>query len=149
MEEFLKNFQLSDNAIKLYIKCLGQQPLSSVELYSFLPNISHEDFNNVLGALIENGLFVPNSNQNHGLISEYLAIPPIKPILNYYANISNNLPSIKNKLQRLLSDSLATIFQDNQIIELDTVYDATIELRKDVRIKKRCRRRCYHPETRY
>ena len=131
MEEFLKNFQLSDNAIKLYIKCLGQQPLSSSELYTFLPNISQEDFNNVLEDIIDNGLFVPNSNQNLGIL-QYLAIPPIKPILNYYENINNNLPSIKEQLQILLSKSLAKIFQDNQIIELDTVYDAAQELRKDV-----------------
>ncbi len=131
MEEFLKNFQLSDNAIKLYIKCLGQQPLSSSELYSFLPNISQEDFNKVLEDIIDNGLFIPNSNQNLGIL-QYLAIPPIKPVLNYYENINNNLPSIKKQLQILLSKSLATIFQDNQIIELDTVYDAAQELRKDV-----------------
>jgi len=131
MEEFLKNFQLSDNAIKLYIKCLGQQPLSSSELYSFLPNISQEDFNNVLEDIIDNGLFVPNSNQKLGIL-QYLAIPPIKPILNYYENINNNLPSIKKQVQLLLSKSLAKIFQDNQIIELDTVYHAAQELRKDV-----------------
>ena len=131
MEEFLKNFQLSDNAIKLYIKSLGQQPLSSSELYSFLPNISQEEFNNVLGDIIDNGLFIPNSNQKLGIL-HYLAIPPIKPILNYYENINNNLPSIKKQLQILLSKSLAKIFQDNQIIELDTVYDAAQELRKDV-----------------
>jgi len=132
MEEFLKNFQLSENAIKLYINCIGRQPLSSIELYSLLPNISQEEFNNVLEALIDNGLFVPNSNQNQGFILEYLAIPPIKPILNYYTNFNDNLTSIKKQLQLLLSKSLAKIFQDNQIIELNTVYDATIELRKDV-----------------
>ena len=52
--------------------------------------------------------------------------------MNYYENINNNLTSIKKQLQLLLSNSLAKIFQDNQIIELDTVYDATQELRKDV-----------------
>ncbi|MBY8980963.1 MAG: hypothetical protein KGD72_11280 [Candidatus Lokiarchaeota archaeon] len=132
MEEFLKNFQLSDNAIKLYFKCIGQQPLSSDELYSLLPNISKEEFNNILGDLIENGLFIPNSNQNKSLILHYLTIPPIKPILNYYTNINNNLTTIKSQLQLLLSNSLAKIFQDNQIIELNTMYDATQELRKDV-----------------
>ena len=132
MEEFLKNFQLSDNAIKLYIKCIGRQPLSSLELYSLLPNISREDFDNVLGDLIDNGLFVPNSNQNRGLILQYLVIPPINPILNYYTNINNNLISIKKQLQLLLSNSLAKIFQDNQVIELNTVYDAIQESRKDV-----------------
>ena len=132
MEEFLKNIQLSDSAIKLYIRCIGRQPLSSLELYSILPNISQEDFTIVLGDLIDNGLLVPNSSQNQGLILQYLAIPPIKPILNYYTNISNNLTSIKTQLQLLLSKSLVKIFQDNKIIELNTVYDATQELRKDV-----------------
>ncbi|MHA1349253.1 MAG: hypothetical protein ACTSPZ_00285 [Promethearchaeota archaeon] len=132
MEEFLKNFQLSDNAIKLYIKSIGRQPLSSIELYSLLSNISQKEFNSALDDLIDNGLFVPNSNQTSGLILQYLSIPPIKPILNYYTNISNNLTSIKSQLQLLLSQSLAKIFQENQIIELDTVYDATQELRKDI-----------------
>jgi hypothetical protein len=132
MEEFLKNFQLSDNAIKLYIKSIGRQPLSSIELYSLLSNISQKEFNSALEDLIDNGLFVPNSNQTSGLILQYLAIPPIKPILNYYTNISNNLTSIKSQLQLLLSQSLAKIFQENQIIELDTVYNATQELRKDI-----------------
>jgi len=132
MEEFLKNFQLSDNAINLYINCIGRQPLSSIELYSFLPNISQEEFTNVLEDLIDNGLFVPNSNQNQGLILQYLAIPPIKPILNYYTNISNNLSNIKSQLQLLLSKSLSKIFQENQIIELNTLYNATQELRKNV-----------------
>ncbi|MHA1509751.1 MAG: hypothetical protein ACTSO6_13735 [Promethearchaeota archaeon] len=104
---------------------------SSVEIYSLLPNISQEDFNKVLNEIIDNGLFVPNSNQKLGIM-QYLAIPPIKPILNYYENINNNLTSIKKQLQLLLSNSLANIFQDNQIVELDTVYDATQELRKDV-----------------
>ena len=132
MEEFLKNFQLSDNAIKLYIKSIGRQPLSSIELYSLLSNISQKEFNRALEDLIDNGLFIPNSNQTSGLILQYLAIPPIKPILNYYTNISNNLTSIKSQLQLLLSQSLAKIFQENQIIELDTVYNATQELRKDI-----------------
>jgi hypothetical protein len=132
MEEFLKNFHLSDNAIKLYIKSIGRQPLSSIELYSLLSNISQKEFNSALEDLIDNGLFVPNSNQTSGLILQYLAIPPIKPILNYYTNISNNLTSIKSQLQLLLSQSLAKIFQENQIIELDTVYNATQELRKDI-----------------
>jgi hypothetical protein len=131
MEEFLKNFQISDNAIKLYTKCIGRQPLSSLELYSFLPNISQEEFSNVLGDLIDNGLLVPNSNQNKDSVLHFLTIPPIKPILNYYTNINNNLSSIKKQLQILLSNSLAKIFQDNQIIELNTMHDAAQELRKD------------------
>jgi len=132
MEEFLKNFQLSDNAIKLYLKSIGQQPQSSLELQSLLPNLSKEDIFVIISDLIDNGLFVPNSAKEQSSILYYLALPPINPILNYYANINNNLINIKKQLQLLLSKSLAKIFQDNQIIELDTIFDATQELRKDI-----------------
>ena len=53
MEVLLKNIQLSDKAIELYLRCIGQQPLSSFELYSILPNITKEDLNNTIKELIE------------------------------------------------------------------------------------------------
>ncbi|GAG88694.1 unnamed protein product, partial [marine sediment metagenome] len=63
---------------------------------------------------------------------QYLALPPINPILNYYSNINANLDSIKNQVQVLISNSLISIFQKNKIIELDTMFEATQELRKDI-----------------
>ncbi len=132
MEGLLKNIQLSDKAIELYLRCIGQQPLSSYELYSILPNISLEDFTNIIKELIEAGLFVTTKLQGSNLILQYLALPPINPILNYYSNINTNLDSIKNQLQILISNSLITIFQENKIIELDTMFEATQALRKDI-----------------
>ena len=132
MEELLKNIQLSDRAIKLYLRCIGQEPLSSFELYSILPNISQEEFSEILKELIDAGLFVPIKVQNSNSFLQYLALPPIKPILNYYGNIHDNLDNIKNQLQILISNSLINIFQENKIIELDTMFKATQELRKDI-----------------
>lgn len=132
MEELLKNIQLSDGAIKLYLRCIGQEPLSSFELCSILPNISQEEFSDTIKELIDAGLFVPIKLQNSNLFLQYLALPPINPILNYYGNINANLDSIKNQLQTLVSNSLINIFQENKIIELDTMFKATQELRKDI-----------------
>jgi len=132
MEELLKNIQLSDRAIKLYLRCIGQEPLSSFELCSILPNISQEEFSDTIKELIDAGLFVPIKLQNSNLFLQYLALPPINPILNYYGNINANLDSIKNQLQTLVSNSLINIFQENKVIELDTMFKATQELRKDI-----------------
>jgi hypothetical protein len=41
------------------------------------------------------------------------------------------LDGIKNQIHQLLSNSLKKIFQENTIIELDTTFKATQELRKD------------------
>ena len=132
MEELLKNIQLSDKAIELYLRCIGQQPLSSFELYSILPNISQEDFSNTIKELTEAGLFVPLKLQSSNFTLQYLALPPFNPIVNYYSNINKNLDSIKNQLQILISNSLDTIFQENKVLELDTMFEATQELRKDI-----------------
>ena len=90
MEELLKNIQLSDKAIELYLRCIGQQPLSSFELYSILPNISQEDFSNTIKELTEAGLFVPLKLQSSNFTLQYLALPPFNPIVNYYSNINKN-----------------------------------------------------------
>ncbi|MFX0049465.1 MAG: hypothetical protein ACFE8G_15100, partial [Candidatus Hermodarchaeota archaeon] len=132
MEEFLKNIQLSDKAIELYIRCIGQQPLSSFELYSIFPNISQEDFSNTIQELIESGLFVPVKPQDSLSILQYLALPPINPILNYYSNINANLDNIKNQIQILISKSLSSLFKENKIIELDTMAEAAQEIKKDI-----------------
>jgi len=131
VEEFLKKLQISDNAIKLYLQSIGRKALSSFELYSILSNISQEEFVKSLKELIDAGLLIPINPQSPDLLLQYLTIPPITPIINYYDNINANLDGIKNQIHRLLSNSLKRIFQENTIIELDTTFNATQELRKD------------------
>ena len=132
MEEFLKKLQISDNAMKLYLQSVGRKPLSSFELYSILPNISQEEYAKYLNELIDAGLLIPINPQSPDLLLQYLTIPPISPIINYYNNINANLDGIKNQIHQLLSNSLKRIFQENTIIELDTTFNATQELRKDI-----------------
>jgi len=132
MEEFLKKLQISDKAMKLYLQSVGRKTLSSFELYSILPDISQEECIKYFNELIDAGLLIPINPQKPDLLFQYIAIPPIKPIINYYDNINANLDDIKNQIQQLLSKSLKKIFQDNTIIELDTTFNATQELRKDI-----------------
>ncbi len=132
MEEFLKKIQISDNAMKLYLQSVGRKPLSSFELYSILPNISQEEYTKYLNELIDAGLLILINPQSPDLLLQYLTIPPIYPIINYYDNINANLDGIKNQIHQLLSNSLKKIFQENTIIELETTFNATQELRKDI-----------------
>ncbi|NHJ19307.1 MAG: hypothetical protein EAX91_00080 [Candidatus Lokiarchaeota archaeon] len=132
MKDLLKSIQLSDTALELYLRCVGQAPLSSFELFSILPNISQEDFSNIIKELTEAGLFVPIKLQGSELFLQYLSLPPINPILNYYNNINTNLDVLKGQLQLLISNSLSTIFQENKLVELDSMYKATQDLWKDI-----------------
>jgi hypothetical protein len=118
--------------MKLYLQSVGRKPLSSFELYSILPKISQEEYAKYLNELIDAGLLIPINPQSPNLLLQYLTIPPINPIVNYYDKINANLDGIKKQIQQLLSNSLKIIFQENSIIELDTTFNATQELRKDI-----------------
>ena len=132
MEDFLKTLNLSDNATHIYLKCLGKAPLSSFEIYSIVPKLSQDEYTETLNELSELGLLVPIQSEDPDVITTYLFIPPFNPIIIYIANIKRNLDSIKNQLHQLLAKTLETTFKKNSILELDTVFQATQDIKKDI-----------------
>lgn len=132
MEEFLKQIQLSERAIKIYINSLGRKPLSPNELNSIIPTISQEEFQKVIKELETAGLLISITPQRGGDITQYLGLPPFNPIMNYLTNVKANLGSIKNQLHQLLANSLSKLFQENKLIELSTIFNASQEIRDDI-----------------
>ncbi|MFX1267011.1 MAG: hypothetical protein ACFFAK_03520, partial [Promethearchaeota archaeon] len=132
MEDFLKQIQLSEHAIKIYLNSLGRKPLSLNELYSMVPTLSQEEYLNIINELTSIGLLIPITPQSSGILNQYLALPPFNPIINYLENIKSNLGSIKNQLHQLLANSLKKVFEDNSLIELETIFKAIKDTRKDI-----------------
>jgi len=132
MDDFLRKLQISEYAIKIYLEALGKFSHSYYELYSIIPNATIEQFNYWLKELIEAGLLVQLSSEKNDMIVNYSVLPPILPILNYYENITSNLPNIKNSIQELLINSINRVFQENKGIELDTVLKVFQEVKKDI-----------------
>ncbi|MFX0179873.1 MAG: hypothetical protein ACFE78_06765, partial [Candidatus Hodarchaeota archaeon] len=50
----------------------------------------------------------------------------------YLENIKSNLGSIKNQLHQLLANSLKRVFEDNSLIEVETIFKAIKDTRKDI-----------------
>jgi len=132
MEDFLKQLNLSDDATQIYLKCLGKAPLSSFEIYSIVPKLSQEEYTQTLNELLDLGLLVPIQTEDPNIIMTYLFIPPFNPIITYIANINANLDSIKNQLHQLIAKTLKTTIEKNKLLELDTVFQATQEIKKDI-----------------
>ncbi len=132
MEDFLKQIQLSEPAIKIYLNSLGRKPLSLNELYSMVPTLSQEEYLNTINELTTVGLLISITPQSSGILNQYLALPPFNPIINYLENIKSNLGSIKNQLHQLLANSLKKVFEDNSIIEVETIFNAIKDTRKDI-----------------
>ncbi|MHA1192873.1 MAG: hypothetical protein ACTSP9_11330 [Promethearchaeota archaeon] len=132
MENFFEMLNLSKNAIQIYLRCFGNYSITKKELNLIVPDLSLDDVSNALNDLINIGLIVPIYPKDPKILVHYLAIPPFGAVSNYYKNINENVENIKTQIQLIVSKTLEKVFQDNQLIELDTVFKATQELKKDI-----------------
>lgn len=131
MEEFLKKLQLSNEAITIYLKSLGQSYLTYNELYSFVPDIAPENFSNFVDELVGNGLLIQKIPEHPEILIHFLAIPPFQPILDYFYNINSNLSDIAKHIKELATNSLNQLFKDKKTVVMD-FYKSFQEIRKDV-----------------
>ena len=132
MENFFDMLNLSKNAIQIYLGCFGKYSITKKELNLIAANLSLEDVSKALNDLINIGLVIPIYPKDPKILVHYLAIPPFGAVSNYYENINENVENIKTQIQVIVSKTLEKVFQENQLIELDTVFKATRELKKDI-----------------
>jgi len=132
MKDFLRKMQLPEYAVEIYLKSLGKFPLSFYELYTLIPKATPDEFNDSIKELLDAGLLVQQKLKNQEKIIHYSPLPPILPILNYYENINANLATIKKSIYDLMVNSLSTIFQENKVIELDSIVKTFQEIKKDI-----------------
>ncbi|MFX1571391.1 MAG: hypothetical protein ACFFB0_01470 [Promethearchaeota archaeon] len=132
MEDFLRKIQLSNYAIEMYIKSLGKNPLTYYELKTIVSSATLEEFEESLNQLVNGGLLLRLVSEQHEVLTHYLAIPPILPILNYYENIESSLSNIKDLIQELMINSVNQIFQQDNTINLDGIVNTFHEFRKDI-----------------
>jgi len=131
MKEFLEKLNLSENAIKVYLRVIGQSPYTYYELKTILPKLEDENFNNIIEELMIHKLLIQIESEKPEVLTYYYAIPPINPILNYYSNIESSFSNIKNAIQDLIVKSVNDIFQKENKVELDSVYNKFTEIKKD------------------
>jgi len=133
MESFLKQLQLSDGAVNIYVHSLGQLPLTYFELNSLVPNLSREEFEGLLSELVNSGLLIQLEPSKPGILLHYLAVPPVAPIISYYENINTNLPLIAERVQEVLAQSLRDIFSDDKNKgDLGTIYTQFEDIKNDI-----------------
>ncbi|MFX1275635.1 MAG: hypothetical protein ACFFAT_11390, partial [Promethearchaeota archaeon] len=132
MENFFKQLQLSDNAIKLYVKCMGESPRTYGELCILLPDLSPEQCEKTIGELISFGLLRQIESETHDVLTYYQTQPPISQILHHYENISTNLNKMKVAIQHLIKNTINIVIKEKNEIQLDTVFNELKEVIDDI-----------------
>ncbi len=82
MKAILKSFNLSENAIRIYLTGLGKLPYTLNEIQTIIPALSNEEVKEILEELIEKKLILLINPKFSESVSHYVFIPPFSAILN-------------------------------------------------------------------
>ena len=90
MKAILKKFNLSDKAIKIYLKGIGKHPYTLNEIQNLIPNLSKEELNDILEELKEKKLILLLKAKYSEHVPHYIFIPPFSAILNSIIEINQD-----------------------------------------------------------
>ncbi|HEC39436.1 MAG TPA: hypothetical protein ENI29_14445, partial [bacterium] len=90
MKELLKNYDVSDNAIKIFREGLGKFPLTLSDIRKNNVKLSPDKITQSLEELIEKKLALQVKPQHSDILPHYLFLPPFSAIINIFSDLSNN-----------------------------------------------------------
>ena len=91
MELISKLLSLSDEAVAIYLKCLGKNPLTYKEIRSFNLDLSDDKFEEIINELVDNKFFLNKTPESSQILVHYIAMPPFFLINNMITQIKNDL----------------------------------------------------------
>ncbi|MFX0144170.1 MAG: hypothetical protein ACFE9C_08835 [Candidatus Hodarchaeota archaeon] len=119
MKTLLKCFNLSEDAVEIYLSSLGKFPYTFSELQNILPNASENEIKQIIDELIEKKLILLVNTKYSESMQHYISIPPFAAMLN----IINNLIEVSDEENAEESGMKHTIekFQENIYQDLEKI----------------------------
>ena len=118
LHELLKNHQLTEDAISLYINCIEKAELTKDEIISLVPQLSSENFIAIINELINLNLYLQIPSKKPEIPDYYLAISPFSILLENFSNINEIILSN----QELIKNSINQVFKGDNKIELNSAF---------------------------
>ncbi len=126
MKALLKSFNLSDNAINIYLKGLGKFPYTFSEIKSIIPNVSDKEVKQIVDDLIEKKLVLLVNPAYSGSVPHYIIIPPYSAILNSLNSLAE-VPDNK-EIDVARADQMSEKFRENLFQDLEQISGELIDL---------------------
>ena len=114
MELISKLLNLSDEAVVIYLKCLGKNPLTYKEIHSCNLDLSDAKFKEIINELVDKKLLLNKTPKNSQILAHYIAMPPFFLINNMITQIKNDLTeSSKTKQKGDIKIEKGEVFVDS------------------------------------
>jgi len=126
LKALLKSFNLSDDAINIYLKCLGKFPYTIKEIQAIIPNVSEEEVKHILNELIEKKLIFLINPKYSESVPHYIIIPPFAAMLDNIRDLTE--VSEKKTIEDSEKDPIIEKFQELLYQDLEEISGDLIEL---------------------
>ena len=125
LKALLKSYNLSDDAIRIYLEGFGKTQYTFSEIQGIVPSISEKEVKQILDDLIEKKLVLLINPKYSESIPHYIIIPPFAAILNSITE-SSVVPGDQKVDEQKKSPQLEK-FQDNLYQDLEEISQDLIE----------------------
>ncbi|NVM37719.1 MAG: hypothetical protein HWN81_19150 [Candidatus Lokiarchaeota archaeon] len=124
MKTLLKSYNLSDNAIRIYVDGLGKSPYTFSEIQNTIPGLSEKEIKQILNELVEKSLILLVNPKYSESLPHYITVPPFTAILNSItesSKISEDIETKDSKKDLTLERFQEAIYQDIESITGDLI----------------------------
>jgi hypothetical protein len=126
LKALLKSFNLSDNAINIYLKGLGRFPYTFSEIQAIIPNVPEKEVKQIVNDLIEKKLVLLVNPKYSESIPHYIIIPPYSAILNNLNDLTE--VSDEKKIEESEKNPVLDKFRENIFQDLEKISGELIDL---------------------
>jgi len=126
MNELLKKYDVSADAIKIFREGMGKFPLTLTEIHKFIPKSSNTKIKKIIDELINKKLVLLIESPYSDILPHYLFLPPFAAIINSFSNVNTISEDKKEELKR--SGSSLEKFQDDLLQDIEVISQDLIDI---------------------
>ena len=126
MKELLKMYDVSDNAIKVYVNGVGKFPFTLSELHKFIPKSSVDEVKVAVDELVNKRLVLLMKSKFSDIFPHYLFLPPFAAVINVFSNLNENRKEVSPQVKG--NNTTVEEFQDNLLHDIELISQDLIEV---------------------
>ena len=126
MKELLKMYDISEDAIKVYLEGVGKFPFTLSEIHKTLPKSSVDEVKQTVSELIDKKLVLIMKSKFSDIFPHYIFLPPFAAVINAFSKLDENYEDITPQVKE--ENTTIEVFQDNLLHDIELISQDLIEV---------------------